>query len=157
MVKTAPRRFQDVSKTLSRRFFFVTVFQCLFRIDFGSTWTPTWGPTWPQKSTKIHGNRENEAFPRELQFLIDFWSIFSFNFDPQNPQNYCFSIGKTKFFEKIAFRSWPLFRGPTWAQRASILASKIRQNPKNSDLQRHSKMDWKNASNFDRFGVRFGG
>ena len=41
----------------------------------------------------------------QVRFLIDFRSIFGFNFDPWNPQNYCFSIGKTRFFEKITFRS----------------------------------------------------
>ena len=40
-----------------------------------------------------------------VRFLIEFRSIFGFNFDPWNPQNYCFSIGKTRFFQKIAFRS----------------------------------------------------
>ena len=40
-----------------------------------------------------------------VRFLIEFRSIFNFNFDPWNPQNYCFSIGKTRFFEKITFRS----------------------------------------------------
>ena len=59
-----PRRFQDA-------FFHGTFFQCPFRIDLGSTWTPTWRQLGVKNEPKFYENQENEVFQRELQFLID--------------------------------------------------------------------------------------
>ena len=65
-----------------------------------------------------------------VRFLIEFRSIFGFNFDPWNPQNYCFSIGKTRFFKKSLFEVDLYFGGqhgahlpPFWHPKIHLGAS----------------------------------
>ena len=75
----------------------------------------------PSKSTKI---RSQEAIHLGLQFLIDFWLIFMFNFHAPNLQNHGFSLWKTRFRLKIVFRSWHQFFMRFEWQLASILLPK---------------------------------
>ena len=92
-----PESIKIHEKTMPRCLPKMTSFLNRFLIDF----RPQLGLQNQPKSKK---NRCQEAFPSWLPFLIDFWSIFTPNFDPWNLQNHCFSYGKTKFFQKIAFR-----------------------------------------------------
>ena len=67
-----------------------------------------------------------DASCAHVRFLIEFRSIFNFNFDPWNPQNYCFSIGKTRFFEKNRVSKLTSILGANMGPNYPILAPKNR-------------------------------
>ena len=96
-----PRGRLDVSKMPS---FIHRVFNGLFDrswLDFPCQL----GSTWPPKSTKIHEKSMPRGLPKLSSFfnglLMDFWC----QLQPPEPSKSLFSLGKTKFFQKITLRS----------------------------------------------------
>ena len=108
-------------------------------------------PTWPQLGSqnppKSIKNRCQDAFPSWFHFGIDFSSIFTSKFDPLNPQNHNCSLGKTRFFQKIAFRSWHRFLFDFSANMPPFFLQKSTKIYPKTDLERHRF--------FDRFWHRF--
>ena len=80
-------------------------------------------------------------------FFVRFLIGFIPNVDPRNLQNQSFSLRKTKFSQKIAFRSWDRLLMWFWCQLGSILLPQIHQNLQKIDFKRHQ--------NFDHFFERF--
>ena len=75
----------------------------LFQHRFLSVLASFWRPRWLPNRSKIDQNWVFKPFCFRIDFHIDFSSIFSLNFDPLDLQKVCFSLGKTRFFEKTPF------------------------------------------------------
>ena len=91
-----PHSTQEVILQLCNRQFF----RCPFESNLARSWLDFPSQLASQSPPKSIKNRCQDAFPCWLQFLIDFSSISTSNFDPQNLQNHCYSFGEKKMFSK---------------------------------------------------------
>ena len=108
-------------------------------------------PTWPQvglqNRTKIEETSMQKSIEKSMHLGIHFWkdvgrllgkkmeacwhqnqAKIDANLEERFFEKALFSLGKTRFFQKIALRSWHRFLLDFWCQHASIFLPKIHQN-----------------------------
>ena len=105
----------------------LSFFHYFFDAFLGRSWLRFPSQLASQNRSKSKKNRCQDAIHLGLRFLIDFWSIFTPNFDPQNLKNRAPAAARARFFKKshfaIGIDFWSILV-PTWLHFASQNPSK---------------------------------
>ena len=131
--KRRPRGGQEAAKTATFSHLFLNTFLDRFFIDFPSNLAPFW----PPKSKKIGKKSMSRWLPIITSFFDRFLIDFCFQLRPPDSSKPLFFLGKTRFFQIIAVRSWDRFSMPFGCQLGSILLPKSSNILQKSDPKRH--------------------